>query len=128
VVNPVYFETRFRTVGPVPSWPNEFVILSAYATTGETWTPDENEWADRRLAAELRPRNSWLVRIVGYSPASGHAEPSWAVELPITQARQIGRRFRQDAIYHVRNDELAVLCCSDPGTLLPIGSFRERVD
>jgi hypothetical protein len=30
------------------------VILSAFATTGESWTPHQNERADYRLASELR--------------------------------------------------------------------------
>jgi hypothetical protein len=38
-MNPVYFETRFRTDQPEIDWPSEFVILSAFATTGQSWTP-----------------------------------------------------------------------------------------
>ena len=33
----VYFETRFRMERFVADLPQEFVILSAYATTGEKW-------------------------------------------------------------------------------------------
>jgi hypothetical protein len=35
-MNPVYFETRFRTDRLVIDWPSEFVILSAFATTGQS--------------------------------------------------------------------------------------------
>ena len=31
-----------------PEWPEEFVILSAYATTGQTWTHEQNRTADRQ--------------------------------------------------------------------------------
>jgi hypothetical protein len=124
-----YFETRFRTSQPITDWPPEFVILSAFATTGETWTAQQNEDADRHLASELRTRGGgWLVRIVGYSPTSGHAEPSWAVSLPLDEACNIGQRFHQDAIYHVKNDELSVTRCKDVEVIAPGEVSMGRVD
>jgi len=69
-----YFEIRFRTEAVVTHWPGTFVIISAYATTGETWTRDANEAADGALAAELSTHPGWQVRITGYSPTTGHAE------------------------------------------------------
>jgi hypothetical protein len=127
-MDPVYFETRFRTNQSVTDWPSEFVIISAFATTGESWTPHQNEQADRRLASELRMRGGWLVRIFGYSPTSGHTEPSWAVDLPLNEGCNIGQRFLQDAIYHVRNDELSVMSCNEQRVLTRVGSFRHRLD
>jgi Protein of unknown function (DUF3293) len=127
-MNPVYFETRFRTDRPIIDWPSEFVILSAFATTGQSWTPDQNEAADRRLESELRTRGGWLVRIFGYSPTSGHTEPSWAIDLPLQEGCNIGRRFLQDAIYHVNNDDLSVVRCDEQRALVRVGSFRHRFD
>jgi hypothetical protein len=127
-VDPVYFETRFRTGQPVTDWPSEFVILSAFATSGESWTPQQNERADHRLASELRMRGGWLVRIFGYSPTSGHTEASWAVDLPLEEGCKIGQRFVQDAIYHVKNDELSVTRCNKLRALMHVGSFRDRLD
>ena len=109
-------------------WPAEFLIISAYATTGQSWPPDENQQADQRLASELRDRNCWLVRIVGYSPTSGHEEPSWAVALPPDVGIIIGRRYRQDAIYHVNNDILSCIECEGSEEYIDIGSFRGRLD
>jgi len=86
-MDPVYFETRVRTSQPVTDWPSEFVILSAFATTGESWTPHQNERADYHLASELRMRGGWFVRIFGYSPKSGHSEPSW--DLPLDEGCNI---------------------------------------
>ena len=81
VVSPVYFGTHFRVPASVPDWPPEFVIVTAYATTGERWTAAENEAADRRLTEELRLLGVWTARITGYSPQTGHAEPGWAAVL-----------------------------------------------
>jgi hypothetical protein len=111
----------------VTDWPSEFVIISAFATTGESWTTQENEDADHRLASELRSRGGWFARIVAYSPTTGHAEPSWAVDLALDEGFDFGRRFRQDAIYHVKEDELSVARCNQ-GVLVRVGSFRQRLD
>jgi hypothetical protein len=98
-MNPVYFKMRFRTDQPVIDWPSEFAILSAYATTGQSWTPDQNEAADRRLESELRTRGGWLGRIFGYSPTSGHTEPRWAIDcLCKTDAASAGASFRTASI------------------------------
>jgi len=122
-----YLETRFRTPAMVSRWPDRFVILSAFATTGETWTDERNDAADQALGRELRGRG-WLARIVGYSPSSGHAEPSWAVEMPIRQAREVGSRFKQDAIFAVRGNRLRVIRCGESCLSAVVGSFLERLD
>jgi len=127
-MNPTYFETRFRLGELVLSWPDEFVIISAYATTGQNWTASENEEADHRLATELRRSRRWLARVVGYSPTSGHAEPSWAVELPLQEGRALGARYRQDAIYLVKAGLLLVTSCDASGKVILVGAFRERIE
>ena len=128
IVNPAYFETRFRPARPVAAWPAEFVIISAFATTGEAWTPEENESADRHLASDLLAHDVWLERVTGYSPTTGHSEPSWAVELPLDEARAVGLRFHQDAIYHVKDGRLSVTHCDAWRELVYVDSFRSRLD
>lgn len=127
-MNPAYFDTRFRLGESALSWPDEFVIISAYATTGQYWTASENEEADHRLATELRRGGRWLARVVGYSPTSGHAEPSWAVEVPLQEGRALGARYRQDAIYHVQAGLLSVSSCDASGKVMLVGAFRDRIE
>ena len=126
-MNPVYFETHFRTPAPTPDWPPEFIIVTAYATTGERWTTAENEAADRKLTEELRQLGAWSARLTGYSPRTGHAEPGWAVTLSLDAACDLGLRYRQDAIYHVAGDRLSVSFCDQRRKLVAVGPFRERV-
>jgi hypothetical protein len=127
-MNSSYFETRFRSPRPVTRWPAEFVVISAFATTGQTWTAQQNEDADRTLASDLVARGVWLERVTGYSPATDHAEPSWAVELSLDAACILGLRFHQDAIYHVKDDRLSVTRCIAPHDLVYVDSFRLRLD
>ena len=127
-MNPVYFETRFAVD---PTWddrPDEFAIVSAHATTGETWTPLENAAAHSRLTDELRALGVWMRAITGYSPTSTHAEPGWAVAIGFDAACDLGRRYLQDAIYFVRDDALFVSYCDERRGFVSVGAFRERVD
>jgi len=123
-----YLETRFRTELPIDDWPIEFVIISANATTGNTWTSDRNAAADDALRARLEARGGWLERVTGYSPSTGHTEPSWATVMTFDEACDLGIRFQQDAIYLVRNNELFVSYCDARRALVPVEHFTARLD
>ena len=127
-MNPAYFETHFLLESPSSDWPAEFAIITAYATSGETWTAEQNQAADKRLETELRTSARWMKRLTGYSPTSGHAEPGWAVDMNWTIACDIGQRYKQEAIYFVIKDSLYVTHC-DPQKrgLIPVGAFLERL-
>jgi len=127
-MNPVYFETRFRLDAQPPRWPDAFVIITAYATTGQSWAEDVNVAADRRLAEQIDLRACWRWRVTGYSPTTGHAEPGWAVAMAWEEACDLGRAFHQDAIYAVESDTLFVTCCDSGRQLISVGPFRERLD
>lgn len=126
-LHPAYFAIAFRTEAPVLEWPAAFVIISAFATTGETWSAERNAEADERLHAELLRRGCRPIRITGYDPATGHAEPSWAVAMPQDEALQLGRDFLQDAIFAVHGNELDVIRCTAPESRFRVGKFLERI-
>ena len=123
---PAYFEVRFRATGPA-AWPARFVIVTAWATTGERWTDAENRAADASLLARLRELGIVPVRVTGYAAATGHTEPGWAIDLDVAAALRLGCEFRQHAIYAVDGDALRVLRCADAREAT-VGSFRERLD
>jgi hypothetical protein len=127
-VHAAYFDVRFRAPAPPLRWPTEFVVVTAWATTGEQWSAEESTAADERLARELLRRAVWHTRLTGYSPRTGHAEPGWAVELTLDEGCDVGRRYLQDAIYLVRGDDLSVTYCDDRREPVPVGRFRERID
>ena len=128
-MHPAYFDTRFR-VEPgtaADDWPAELAIISAYPTTGQWWSDEENRAADVRLEMELRQRSISMRRVIGYSRKTGHAEPSWAAAVSFKDACDLGQKFKQDAIYYVKGDELSVSFCDYRRGLVPVGSFRERL-
>ncbi len=122
-----YFETQFHLEAPFTDWPEEFVILSAYTTTGEHWSDEVILAADQRLQRELQERGEWFLRVTGYSPHDGHAEPGWALALPFDEACDWGLRYKQDAIYCIKDDELWVTYCDARRTLVRVGEFRSRL-
>ena len=123
---PAYFEVRFRATGPA-AWPARFVIVTAWATTGERWTDAENHRADAALLGQILELGATPIRVTGYGPATGHAEPGWAIDLDPDAALRLGREFRQHAIYAVDDDVLRVLRCAD-ARAATVGHFRERLD
>lgn len=128
-LHPAYFETCFRLEGDAGEvdWPAEFCIVSAYATTGECWPEQLSIAADRELEAVLRSASTRPRRIIGFSPTTGHAEPSWAAELPFEAGCDLGFRFEQDAIYFVSGDDLYVSFCDVRRKCVLVGRFRERL-
>jgi len=126
--HPAYFETRFRHEGAEPPWPGRFAIVSAHATTGDRWPDTRNRDADERLAAAVAETGVWRCRVTGYSPDTGHAEPSWAIAVPLEAARALGTRFLQDAIYWVEHDALSVVDCSGRRDPEFVGRFSDRID
>ena len=124
---PAFYKDTHFTAAEWPDTPNHFAIITAYATTGEEWTDKENKVADRRLKSTLHPKSDWLTRITGYSPTSGHSEPGWAAAIDFEQACNIGKHFKQDAIYYVKKDRLYVSYCDARRALVPVGKFSERL-
>ena len=127
MMHPAYFETHFISRDGLDGWPAQFVIITAYATTGETWPDGQNEAADQNLESELRATGRWMRRVTGYSPTTQHCEPGWAIVMDWEEACDVGMRYRQDAIYVISGDALAVTYCGDRREMLSVGSFSERL-
>ena len=127
-MHPAYFETRFRTDSYPDLWPPTFAIITAHATTGETWSPDQNAAADQALESRLRATATWLHRLTGYSPSTTHAEPGWAAAIPWHDACNLGLEFLQDAIYWVDQNQLSVTFCDHRRHPIPVAPFSSRLD
>ena len=121
-----YFETCFKLKGDIDALPASYAIITAFATTGETWTEKENRDADAQLAADLDTAQVAKWRMTGYSPTTGHAEPGWATPLSAQAACELGTRYRQHAIYLVDEGILRVMLC-DGGQQAVVGRMGERL-
>lgn len=124
--HPAYFNTHFRVAQRPLAWPSAFVIVTAYATTGELWTDAENERANKALREHIAQTAVWHWPVTGYDPDTGHAEPGWAIEVDRADGVRLGVDFRQDAIFCVTGDELDVVSCRT-GQVKSVGGFRDRL-
>lgn len=127
MMNPIYLNTHFESEEKINDWPGQFAIITGYATTGEDWSEQQNKLADSTLEEKLKEHCSWVKRITGYSPQSGHSEPGWAVSSSWSQACNLGAEFKQDAIYYVSNDILTVSYCDERRKEVYVGKFLERL-
>ena len=90
-------------------WPKDFAILTAYATTGETWTDEQNKDADQKLEAELRKGGYRIHRISGYSKDLKTHEEGWAVVMDLKTAWDLAIKYKQVALFYYENDELLLV-------------------
>ncbi len=125
-MTPAYFDTRFKLGLPFTELPESFAIITAYATTGEVWTADDNHAANEALREELERGEKLIGTITGYSPITQHAEPGFTAVLEFEEACDIGARFKQDAIYYVSSGTLFVSYCDHRRSLRPITQFVKR--
>ncbi len=127
IMNPAYFLTHFISRDGTEDWPERFVIITAYATTGERWTGAMNEAQNQKLEAVLQGRGQWMRAVTGYSRETTHMEPGWAVALDWEEGCDLGDQFQQDAIYVVEGDALSVTHCDERRALVSVGAFRDRL-
>ena len=126
-MNPIYFRTCFRTKEREVVFPEEFVIFTAYPTTGEKWDDLRISNAALNLEKELKSINKWMVGIEGYDPETGHAEEGWGTVMSLDEACDLGRLYLQDAIYHIKNDQISVTYCDQTRKLVNFGSFKSKL-
>ena len=108
-MNPAYVSAVFAWEGELPS---SFVIITAYHQHGRISPDSRNKHQDATLKSVLSARGLNPVRVVGMSPDASHQEPSWAVRLEEPAALELGRVFKQEAIFIVREGALSVVKCS----------------
>jgi len=126
-VNPLYLSTFLDLGVDWSEQPEEFAIISGYATTGEKWPTERNQQADEQLHHRLVENGTWLRRVTGYAPDTGHNEPCWAIAISFDEACDIGEEFLQDTIYYVVGDDLFVSHCDSRRVKTPISKFSVKI-
>ena len=126
-MNPFYATTLFQAEEPASGWPHAFAILTAHNRDGQTEDAGQNEKHDTGLIQQLEELQCWRWRIVGGSPDFRHAEPGWAIEVPLANALALGNLFKQEAIFWVDGDALSLVACDQTETQA-LGSWRDRLE
>ena len=125
-MNPAYLDTVFdlETHDQVPQ---VFVVITAYNPKGRAAPPSRNLHQDQTLRTVLERRGALPFRVTGRSVDGKHQEPGWGATLDLKTGFEIGKMFKQEAIYHIKDDELTLHSC-DGQQLEHLGSWSERVN
>lgn len=80
------------------------------------WNPQgvafDGDYVNSQIAADVLQRGGRFVMCAGVSREGNYSEPSLAIwGLSRDQAREIGRRANQDAIFEITPDELRIVSC-----------------
>ncbi|QKI88958.1 DUF3293 domain-containing protein [Thiomicrorhabdus xiamenensis] len=127
MMNKIYLKTHFRSELKKSDFPESFSIITAYATTGETWTEQENINANAKLKTELTDLGVLVGAIDGFDPDTGHSEAGFVAKLDWQRACDIGLEFKQDAIYFVSGEDLFVTYCDEHQELVYVSNFFDRL-
>jgi hypothetical protein len=113
---------------PLPAdWPASFVIVNAWATTGETWTAERNQAADEALRQALERVGLRHHRVTGASADLAHQEPSWAVDMSKESADELADHFLQVAFFAVEQGTLFVVPTGALEAAVPLGPWSDRL-
>lgn len=112
-----YLTTQIQICGS-PEWMDDRHVITAFNPMSEDRPLEENRAANRELEAALLDTGRKYCPAVNRSPEGDWEEPGFAIEgLTREEARELGRRFGQYAVFEIGRHELRVVAC-----------FEERVE
>ena len=87
-------------------------VITAWNPGDERPTREANDQANEALRADLAQRGLAPMRALGSDPNSSHAEESWAVAgFNDRDARELGAKYRQVAVFRITGTRQTVLGC-----------------
>jgi len=88
-------------------------VVTAWNPGDERPAREVNGRANEALRADLAQRGLAPMRALGKDPNSDHAEESWAVAgFNDRDARELGAKYRQVAVFRITATRQTVLGCS----------------
>jgi hypothetical protein len=106
--------------------PEQFVIITAYNPRGLSAPMSRNLHQDATLQSVLLHQGVRPIRVIGRNLENTHREPGWGVELPLDQALEIAKIFKQDAIFEVISNQLILHSCEDSEPI-ELGKWDTRI-
>lgn len=103
---------------------NRFAIITAWNPQSELLSNKDNDRSNQHLAQEIS-HTCWSSVQVGNRDFSW-MEESFAVQLSVEEAIELGRKYLQNAIYYVEGEELFLLSCKEEQNKVSLGDWRKR--
>ena len=89
-------------------------VITAWNPGDERPGSEINEARNEQLRAEISERGLKALEALGSDPNSSHSEKSWAVvDLDDDQAKELGKKYNQIAIFKITQARQTVLGCLD---------------
>ncbi|MDG3088998.1 DUF3293 domain-containing protein [Vibrio hannami] len=104
----------------------DFAVITAWNPFGKLMSNSVNQRANYDLECDILKQN-YEKLLVGDINREW-TEESFAVEMPLVEAVELGKKYNQNAIYYVRNDRLFLVSCVDNNAdESEIAQFSQRV-
>ncbi len=117
-----YADPYFRFQSPVKC--RCFAIITAWNPASVWLSNEENDRNNRQLRRDI-DHNYYVDVLVGDEMFSW-AEESFAVEVSLQKAVELGRKFGQNAVYYAESEELFLVSCDEIETKLALGKWQLR--
>jgi len=109
IANPEYLNTVFEFIPE--GKPGDFWVVTAYNPGGKPADPGDNLEADARLLDEIHELKITRFRVIGLSADASHAEPGWGIACDENTAIGLGRRYKQQALFHFHAARIDLVDC-----------------
>jgi hypothetical protein len=106
-MNPEYQNVYFTS--DTDERPTRFAIVTAYNPDGITIGSPQNIIADQKLRNEITGRGGGCFRVTGMSRDATHQEPGWAIDCSEPEGIELGKQFKQEAIFWVSDDRITLI-------------------
>lgn len=111
-LKPEYFEAWFHCPEPPHPLPERLGIVTPCNPFGRTLPADQNAYRLGQLAAQLTAQGVAHFRADGGSLDGRHLEAGFGIiGMPLTELRQLGNQFGQDAVFWVEQDQVWLVSC-----------------
>lgn len=119
------YQHSFFFVDKKPQF-SRFCVITAWNPNSLVCTAEQNKQANDALEKELRPYKYETILVGDYHKS--WTEESYAVELSRFDSTKLAKKYRQNAVYYVQNDQIYLIPCVDCGRAeTQIGCFSQRV-
>jgi hypothetical protein len=123
-MNPSYLDVRFRFEPPPIGLPECFGIVTACNPDGLSADEMSNQKANARLADLLQAEGRVFFPVTGGSPDFTHAEPGFGIVAELARILELGRDFRQEAVFWIEGGTVHLYSCTD-GKRHVVGRWHE---
>ena len=118
-----YHQTQFVTALEGRFAPENFFIVTAHNPLGQIAPDQQNIENNKALLERVREARWFAFPVTGQ--CEDHAEAGFGIACSRNEAIELGKDFRQDAIYEIRDDEVILVDCTESESDEVVGRWSQ---